>query len=633
MLTEKKKILLNLLMKQQGIMTAEAYAKVLGVSKRSIYSYLEELKPYLLEKGYEISKIPSKGIEILSNNEKTTDDYLIEDDYSIMSRRYELLNRLLIHDEIIDMIDFGEEFYISESSIRKDISYLSKYLENFPEVNIIISKGKIYKQNCDEAVLINAIVYLNESICHEYSFEEKINYLRHIFNPKTVDFVVDVMQTYINSLNLRIAEHYISHICSVMITLVTRVSIGKHIVSNEKMLDYDKIKKMADILLARQFLESIGVQLKLNFQEGDIEFISNYLRADRIQISNFEKIKKEDLMVYRRIFNKLERIIDIEIDEQDESVQNLLLHLNAMVFRLRNGIVVNNNLTENIKKEFGVLFNLIWVILESENEYLQIKITEDEVGFLLIHFQNIIEKQKKTKKILLICPQGAVVSNLMLTQIRDLLPAYNFIEMISLDNISEVKLDSIDFIISTEEIKNIGKPLVKVSPVLTREDLVNIFNFYENLRFDQYDQFHDYKVLRNYLKDELIIESDVSSNAEVIDLMCKELVEQRYVGEDYKESVLHRESLGATDNVHNFAIPHGDIRFVNKTVISIVLLKNPLKWNKYYVNIVVFFNISKEDLVISKDILDDIFTLMHSNSFEKLIHEGLSKELFLKFIG
>ena len=87
MLTEKKKILLNLLMKQQGIMTAEAYAKVLGVSKRSIYSYLEELKPYLLEKGYEISKIPSKGIEILSNNEKTTDDYLIEDDYSIMSRR------------------------------------------------------------------------------------------------------------------------------------------------------------------------------------------------------------------------------------------------------------------------------------------------------------------------------------------------------------------------------------------------------------------------------------------------------------------------------------------------------------------------------------------------------------------
>ena len=140
-------------------------------------------------------------------------------------------------------------------------------------------------------------------------------------------------------------------------------------------------------------------------------------------------------------------------------------------------------------------------------------------------------------------------------------------------------------------------------------------------------------MLRNYLKDELIIESDVSSKAEVIDLMCKELVEQRYVGEDYKESVLHRESLGATDNVHNFAIPHGDIRFVNKTVISIVLLKNPLKWNKYYVNIVVFFNISKEDLVISKDILDDIFTLMHSNSFEKLIHEGLSKELFLKFIG
>lgn len=632
MLSGKQKQLLELLMKQQGVSTAAAYARELGVSKRSIYTYLDELTPYLKERGFDVVKTPSKGIEVNSTEKGEVQFAFIEDEYSIASRRYELLNRVILNEENVSLIDYCEEFYVSESSIRNDVSFFQKLLEPFPNISLVISKGFIQISVGDETDLINAVVYINEILCKEYNLNNKLEYFNYIYDSRVVNSVIKVIQDYIHSLNLKIAEHYVTHIYFVMITLITRVKQGKHIQYVDNMLYYDRLKRIPDILLAKQFLEIIGMELKIDFFEDDIAFLSGYLRADRIQISNFEKIDKEDLMIYRDVFRKLEKTLNIEINESDDLVQNLLLHFNAMVFRLRNGIVVNNNLTESIKKEFGALFNLILIILESVNDQLKIKVTEDEVGFLLIHIQNIIERQKKTKNILLVCPHGTVVSNLILSQVRELLPSYNFLETISVERIKDVNVNSIDFIISTVDIPDIKKPVVKISPILSKEDLANIMNFYQNLVLNQLNDYHDCKSLIKFINRDLIFEMDSVSKKDIIHIICNKLVNLGIVTKEYESSLLRRETLGATDNIYSFAIPHGDMKFVLKSQIAVVLLKKPIKWNKHLINIVIFFTISSQDLLESKDILDDIYYLMHSQEFALELNDGLSMERFLNFL-
>lgn len=498
-------------------------------------------------------------------------------------------------------------------------------------MNIVISKRKIYKTECEESELINSIVYMNEILCHELSYSEKEEYYSIVYDANVVKTVKTIIDHYIEALDLNVAEHYISHIYSVIITLTSRVILGNHIIIEDNSLDYDKLKKIADILLAKQFLGSIGLQLNIEYSDGDVEFVSNYLKADRIQISNISNIAENDMVVYRRILNKFGRFMNIEFNEQDILVQNLLKHLNAMVFRLRNHIMINNNLLENIKKEFGSLFNLIWIVLESENEHLKIQCTDDEVGFLLIHVQNIIEKQKKTKNVLIVCPQGIVTSNLIANKIREVIPAYNFIEAISYERINKVRLDSIDFVISTVDIPNINKPILKVSPIITIEDMRNIINFYHELIIENKFR-HRYISLLKHLDDKFIFEVDSKDKDEIIEMVCNQLYEQDIVSMEYRESVLHRETLGTTDNVYMFAIPHGDVKYVKQTKMGIVLLKNPMKWNKHLVSIVIFFNIKRDDLIQSKAILDDIYALMHSDEFNKKLRNGITKDIFLKFI-
>lgn len=97
---------MNILLKQQRFMTVENYASLLGVSKRSVYSWLEILEPYMHQRGFRITKIPSKGIKVTQIDNVELVDLETEDDYSITSRRYELINRMLLLDETVDLEEF-----------------------------------------------------------------------------------------------------------------------------------------------------------------------------------------------------------------------------------------------------------------------------------------------------------------------------------------------------------------------------------------------------------------------------------------------------------------------------------------------------------------------------------------------
>lgn len=206
---------------------------------------------------------------------------------------------------------------------------------------------------------------------------------------------------------------------------------GRHIQDEDNLLDYDRIRFLPNQILAKQFLSTLTEQLNVEFSEGDAQFLVEYLVADRIQIHNFEKIMEADRVIFEKILQKMEMLIYVQFSDNEEYRNNLLLHLNAMTFRLRKGLKLKNELLKQIKREFEMLFNLTWVVLESEADALHIHISEDEVGFLVIHFQNFIDLQQRTKRILLICPQGIATSELILNRLRMVLPAFNAIETAS----------------------------------------------------------------------------------------------------------------------------------------------------------------------------------------------------------
>ena len=307
-----------------------------------------------------------------------------------------------------------------------------------------------------------------------------------------------------------------------------------------------------------------------------------------------------------------------------------------MTFRLRKGLKLKNELLKQIKREFEMLFNLTWVVLESEADALHIHISEDEVGFLVIHFQNFIDLQQRTKRILLICPQGIATSELILNRLRMVLPAFNAIETASTSKALRCNLDSIDFIVSTVDVEDIHKPVVRVSPVITDEDLRNIMSFYQQqiLQPPKNERSElNLSTLKCYLHPDFIIEGEAESKEEIIMNMAELLKQAGYVKEGYAQSMLSRETVGSTDNIYQIALPHGDIKLVNKTIISFYLLKTAKKWKNHTVKLVIFFNIAENDLTISKKILDDLYCLIKSRELAEAFRQNIDQRTIQVLLG
>lgn len=637
MLSAKQKELLNILLHQQQKCTVEQYASMLNVSKRTVYSYLDLLEPELTQRGYQLIRSPGQGVEVIkgkSINDETDEE---TDLFSIENRRMEMIYRILLKQEQVPFQTFCDEFYVSESSIRKDIVYLNQMLGNPEHLRFNIShKEIIVSGEVNERTTCEALIRLNEGFLIGNDWQSKLIHLASLYDIKIIETVMSLVTDYIHDVKINLAEHYMVNIASVLIVLTSMAAEGRHIQDVDNLLDYDRIRFLPNQILAKQFLGTLADQLSLTFSEGDSQFLVEYLVADRIQIHNFEKIVDADRIIFEKILKKMEMLIYVDFSSNEDYRNNLLLHLNAMAFRLRKGLKLKNDLLRQIKKEFEMLFNLTWVVLESEADALHIRISEDEVGFLVIHFQNFIDQQQRTKRILLICPQGIATSEMILNRLRMVLPAFNAIETASTSKAYRCNLDSIDFVVSTVDVEDIHKPVVRVSPVITDEDLRNIMSFYQQQILQP--SRHERKELKlltlmQYIKSDFIIEGDAENKEEIILNMAAKLQMAGYVNEGYGQTMLNRETNGSTDNIYQIALPHGDIKLVNKTIISFYLLKTAKKWKNHVVKLVIFFNIAENDLTISKKILDDLYSFIKSQKLAEILKQNCDKRSIEELLG
>lgn len=637
MLSAKQKELFNILLRQQQKCTVEQYANMLNVSKRTVYSYLDQLEPELTQRGYQLIRSPGQGVEVIKGKRANDEADEETDLFSIENRRMEMIYRILLKQEQVPFQTFCDEFYVSESSIRKDIMILNQMLGNPEHMRFNIShKEIIISGEVNEKTTCEALIRLNEGFLIGNDWQSKLTHLAGLYDIKIIETVMKLVSDYIHDVKINLAEHYMTNIASVLIVLTSMAAQNRHIQNADNLLDYDRIRFLPNQILAKQFLATLADQFDLIFSEGDSQFLVEYLVADRIQIHNFEKIMEADRIIFEKILKKMEMLIYVDFSSNEEYQNNLLLHLNAMTFRLRKGLKLKNDLLRQIKKEFEMLFNLTWVVLESEADALHIHISEDEVGFLVIHFQNFIDQQQRTKRILLICPQGIATSEMILNRLRMVLPAFNAIETASTSKALRCNLDSIDFVVSTVDVEDIHKPVVRVSPVITDEDLRNIMSFYQQqiLQPSRYGRTElKFTTLMQYLKSEFIIEGDADNKEEIIVNMAARLQRAGYVKEGYAQTMLNRETNGSTDNIYQIALPHGDIKLVNKTIISFYLLKNAKKWKNHVVKLVIFFNIAENDLTISKKILDDLYSFIKSQRLAEALKQNCDKQSIEELLG
>ncbi|MEI5990842.1 hypothetical protein A5881_002347 [Enterococcus termitis] len=639
-LIQRQSLLASLLIKQNGFQTVKYYANKLNISERTVHSDLKVVEEYLTQEGYRIEKRPGLGISIKRSVEipQKIAEVLEKNIYSTAGRREKIIQLLLFENQTVTFELLSEMFLISRSSINNDLKFIKHLLTTGNTIKII-SDSKGTRISGPEKELQKAYLEFNHYLTErknnlfEPDDEKKEALLAQYYGKDIVSVCTRVLYGYIKRDVTVIAEHYVSNVLNMMIILVYRVSSGHHVEGVEK--PENKNECVFFEKSAQEMLNKISLRLNLQFTRNDIEYLSTYLISNR-----FEPLptKEQYHEVVSNIIEKVSSSLKINFTEDRKLKDQLILHIPPMIYRLREGVQTNNPFLYQIKNEFTVMFNSIWVILSEYEEELEVTFNEDEIGFLTIYFQSAIERAKLSKKILIVCPTGIATSELLLNRIKNILPSFDMIEVASIKEVDVLDLEQIDFIISTVPLNRLNKKTVIVSPLLSDQDIKNITMAYNEqflfLKAFEEDELKQLSNLAPYLSEEFIFwNENFKTKDELLKEIGKRLKEAYVVTEKFVESMMNRERLGGTDLPTGAAIPHGNPKYVKKTVIAVVKNEKYIKWNEHSVKIVMIVCIAEKNIQEIKGILSDIYQIVESKDRMKQFTEFSIKEVLRQKIG
>lgn len=164
----------------------------------------------------------------------------------------------------------------------------------------------------------------------------------------------------------------------------------------------------------------------------------------------------------------------VSIDSPKEFKKNMERHLLTSYYRIKFRFPIANPSLEEIKRNHGYLFTIIKNLIEDESLFPDFKgIREEEIGFLAAYFGGYLRGSKgngdRKNKVLLVCPNGLMVSKTLEIQLYNYIPAINIVGNIALKDLPEFH-QPYDYIVSTISIPDYENVLV-VNPLLTRLDI------------------------------------------------------------------------------------------------------------------------------------------------------------------
>lgn len=139
-----------------------------------------------------------------------------------------------------------------------------------------------------------------------------------------------------------------------------------------------------------------------------------------------------------------------------------------------------------------------------------------------------------------------------------------------------------------------GIPFYSVYDIKSGDKVKELENLI-NIQTNHVNRIEGRSSLRGLVREEYIYLDLVAESKEtVIGYMCNKLEDAGIVGTDFYDDVLKREEVLSTELMDGVAIPHTDGTNVNESVIVIGILREPIKWDNTYVDIVLLLAINQQ---------------------------------------
>lgn len=485
-LNERQKMIIKIIVDSNNeYIPVNKIATLLNISEKTVYRELERIEEL---NEFKIEKVKGKGIKITEINKNLKSFYeignIIIEKFSVKQRRYDIYYNLLIDSPRNTTLNLlSEKYFVGQASIVNDIKYIQ---ENLLFKELILKKDKNgtriegTENNIRKAIsyLIEKYKIENEVKTETSSRIDSITYNELVLkfgeiNLQKVEMIIKQAE---EKLFYRLGDVYYVNLCIHILIMLKRCE------SFERKYDVPKIEIKDKYLysIAINIVEFLKREFCINIQENEVYNIYQYLCSSGIAKldKNFnKKIKFDGEEYFIEFLEKIKEKLNIDIEEMENLYLMFRIHIKALLNRIRFNIEISNSLLEEIKGNFGCLYMEIKKILKTlSKENILNKISDDEIGYIVMYYQVVLENKKEERKVLIVCSSGIGISQLLKNRIENKIKSIIVVDTLPNIEIEKKELNGIDLIISTVKLneEKINKPVVYVTALLTDEDIKKI---------------------------------------------------------------------------------------------------------------------------------------------------------------
>lgn len=620
-------------------------AQKYNVSSRTIRSDIKFLNELLEKYGIQISSSKQKGY-LIPEEQKIVGSAIIENVFNKECKSTKIPNtpferftfisyKLAFSTGFIAMEELADMLYVSKTTIYSDVKKIINFLDKSSSIELEISpiKGLILKgdERSKRAFISNILkreknqdnLMLSRSFYYALD-DENLNL------DKELIYLYEIIINTLHKFGYILTDADVGLLAKDILISIKRIQMGFTV---EKAVE-EKI----DLTIAESFKEKIEKCFNIKIEDKELIYFQQSFNAKRVlSVTNTSYVLKEKgEEIVQEFIAEVKKEFNIDFSNNNDFKNNLILHINPMIERIKVNCFEHNPLKNQIRSNYPFAFDISTLMVTIIKQKLNVVINESELSYIALHVAVALEEIYRKTNIVILCGSGLGTAQLIRTKIlscySDRVNIVGHFPLYKLNNILTGEFGKVDLIITTIPLScHEDIPVVQVNPLISDEDLSKIKGYIDN-PLCGIEEGNLIEITDEIFKKELFVyfEEEKDYFDAILDLV-KLLKGEEYIkdAEAFFNSVIKRENLYSTILDNALAIPHPMESLSKETVVAVGVFKNPIDYSGKKIKLIFLFAINaKEDkkLKVLYGLLGEIFEssykadeLAMSSNFEEFI--------------
>lgn len=566
--------------------TGKELASMLSVSDRTIRSDIEHInKEYectLIEanrrKGYHLDEMLTsvKGITTKSVIPQTSQE------------RVSWIIKELLFKQEINLIELQDRIYVSGYTIDNDLRNIRRILNEYPSLKVVRVKNHIRLEGNENEKRSVYKHLLESEIKGNFT---NISALSHLWKDFNLIDVVEIFK------NVCANNHYkFKNVSLPMLMMHAGIAIER---IRNKNYFYETQSDCTGIDLeyrvSKDFFEELSQKFGIPYVEEEVVKFAFLLEGRGSHVD----LKTESQQLVEEVLLDIKDWFDIDFRDDEELYNSLVIHMQSLLDRIKVDKPNTTAYLKEIKRQYPLVFEMAIHASDVISKATGKPLVEDEISYLALHFGTAYERHIDTQKyrVVMIIPHNQMLAKACMdkieTRFRERMEIIKVFPFFENNMIASLHPDLILTVVPLQH--ELSIKTVSISLFVNYEDESQIFQALNQLDREKYhDQFcHIVKKLIG--QETFFIKKDIASKEDAINYLCDNLIQLGYATQEYKEDVFKREEMAGTAFVQGFAVPHAITVQSLRSTISVMVLKNPVKWGKYEIRLILLLSISEQD--------------------------------------